>query len=161
MRRVKHGTVIAAGTLAGNDRATDRAAFTEGGSSGGGCGEGGPSFSGVIESARATSAGVLTLVGEMTYVTGQPGYCTYTVKKLEGTFAVPGSTAATVSGVGTRVGSRRTGCALHAKLEGVEAKLAPTEGGPAFEAVLGRRAAPRAAGAALPRDQPITESGSS
>lgn len=130
------GTITGAGTLAGNDRGTDRAAFTEGGSTGGGCGEAGPLFSGRVEAAHVTSAGVLTLLGEMTYITGHPGYCTYSLKKLEGTFAMPGSTAATVSGVGTRVGSRKTGCALHATLEGVEAKLGPTESGPAFEALL-------------------------
>jgi hypothetical protein len=50
---------------------------------------------------------------------------------------VPGSTVATVSGVGRRLGSSRTGCPMTEKLEGVEATLAPTEKGPAFEAVRG------------------------
>jgi hypothetical protein len=128
------GTIIAGGTLTDNGHAKDNAAFDEGGSSGGGCGEAGPSFSGTIEGARTSNAGTITLLGEITYITAIP-FCTYKLKKLVGTFSLPGSTEATVSGTGARIGSSKTGCAKHATVEGVEAKLGPTEGS-AFEVVL-------------------------
>lgn len=131
------GTIIAEGTVMTNDRAKDAASFTESIAHGGGCGEAGPNFEGTIESAKVTAQGDLKLLGTMTYITSLPKFCTYRITQLEGAFTVPGSTSATVSGVGTRVGSRATGCAKTEKLKGVEAKLGPTELSPGFEAVLG------------------------
>jgi hypothetical protein len=129
------GTITAAGTLTSNGKPNDKASFTASGSTGGGCGEGGRSFSGRITGARASRTGTLSLLGEITYITGLP-FCTYRMKKLEGPLTIPGETEATLSGSGTREGSAAAGCATHMTLEGVDAELGPTEGS-AFEAVLG------------------------
>lgn len=128
------GTIKASGTLTNNDRPKDTSAFIESQSTGGGCGEAGPSFSGRLDGARVDAEGTISLLGEMTYIPGL-SFCTYRVKKLEGTFSLPGLTEATVSGTGTRVGSSKTGCAKHTRLDGVEAKLGPTEDS-TFEAAL-------------------------
>ncbi len=133
------GTLLASGTVTSNGKPTDALAFTAGAGSGGGCGEGGPSLEGTITGAKLNHAGQLSLSGTMTYTTGLPMPCTYTLEKLHGTVAIPGPSTASVSGTGKRVGGPKTGCATKATLEGVEATLSPSESGPAFEVVLAKR----------------------
>lgn len=130
------GTILAGGTLSSNNEPKDTAAFTEGSSTGGGCGESGPSLEGKVLSASVTKKGVLMLLGEMVYITRLPKPCTYKVHKLEGTFAIPGSTAATVSGTGRRLGGSSIGCTMTVELEGVEGTFGSVQKGPAFEASL-------------------------
>ncbi len=131
------GTIPAGGTLVKNSNSKDRAGFTEGGTLGGEgrgiCGQGGPSFFGTIEAARLSSSGAMTLLGHVIFVTPTP--CRYEFRKLEGSFTVPGTTEATLSGTGKRDSSRPSRCGPHLFLEGIEVTLGPAEGS-AFQTVL-------------------------
>ena len=130
------GTSIAAGTLETNDRPADKVHFTEGGSNGGGCGEGGPTLTGVIETMQLKHTGSMAVRGEFTYTTTLPEECTYKLNKLSGTFTIPGLTQATVSGVAKHVPGNPAGCAAKQSVEGVEATLETAQGGPPFEVSL-------------------------
>lgn len=131
------GTLQSSGTLTVNDRHTDQAALAsvekEGG---GGCGEGGANAAGQISRMTLSAAGVMTVIGEVTYTTELPEHCVYELRKLNGTLAIPGPTESTVSGVGARTAGSAAGCARTLHVENGEAALENRSTGETFQAEL-------------------------
>jgi hypothetical protein len=130
------GTFESRGTLTVNSSRVDRARFssTEGG--GGGCGEGGPIISGSVSANKLTEAGRFVVVASLTYTTTVSGICEYTVKRLHGTFTIPGPTQASVSGMGKRTAGSSSSCPEKTRVAGAEAKLYGLETNELFEAEL-------------------------
>jgi len=107
--------------------------FTGTASSGGGCGEGGPIIEGSINSFEVNRGGKFFVRGPLTYTTTGTMTCTYTLTKLKGTFAVPGVTVATLSGVGKHTLGNPAGCPKRLHVSGAEATLSDVETGEPFE----------------------------
>ncbi len=129
------GSFKSTGTLAQNGRMADKAVFTTFENSPGGCGEGGPAATGQLEGVAVTSKGMMTLTGKIIYTTEIPQKCEYSLTKLRGTFAVPGTTSAQVSGTAKRLMSgSEHGCKGAIHLTGEEATLDDLESGTPFEA---------------------------
>jgi hypothetical protein len=131
------GTFTSTGTLASNEARVDRATFTVFEETIGGCGEGGPTISGLLESMQVTANGALSVKGMLRYKTSLPKTCEYVVTRLTGRISVPGMTMAALSGQGRRVrmGGGR-GC-RPLKVSGAEATLFDLETGEPFEAEIG------------------------
>ena len=118
------GSFTSTGTLTNNGAMVDKALFTTFENSPGGCGEGGPSAIGELKGISVSASGLMTLTGAITYRTQIPKTCEYSLTRLMGRFALPGSTSAKVSGTAKRIRSgSEHGCkgALH--LTGEEASL--------------------------------------
>jgi hypothetical protein len=131
------GTLKSSGTLTINERPTDRAALpTVEQQGGGGCGEGGPNASGQISRIVLTSAGHLTVVGELTYTTSLPNRCVYKLTRMTGRFKIPGSTQAAVSGMGLRGAGSDPGCTEKVRVGGGQATLDERSSGEPFEAEI-------------------------
>ena len=107
--------------------------FTGTEAAGGGCGEGGPLIEGSIESFAVTRGGKFFVRGPLTYTTTGTMTCSYALFKLKGAFAVPGTTVATLSGVGKHMLGNPTGCSKRLSISGAEAELADLETGEPFE----------------------------
>lgn len=131
------GSFKSTGTLSNNEKMSDKAVFTTFENSPGGCGEGGPAATGQLEQVAVTSNGMITLTGKITYTTELPKKCAYSLTKLKGRFAVPGTTSAQVSGTAKRVMSgSEHGCKGAIHLTGEEATLDDLESGTPFEAAM-------------------------
>jgi hypothetical protein len=117
------GTIRSSGTLTANSSRVDVAKFSSSEDFGGGCGEGGPEFSGTVRADRLTETGRYVVVGSMTYTTTVPERCDYSVKRLHGKFTIPGPTEASVSGTGKRTPTSKASCPETASVEYVHAKL--------------------------------------
>ncbi len=131
------GSFKSTGALTDNEKMADKAVFTTFENSPGGCGEGGPAATGQLEQVAVTSNGMITLRGEITYTTELPKKCEYSLTKLRGSFAVPGTTSAQVSGTAKRLMSgSEHGCKGAIHLTGEEATLGDLESGTPFEAVM-------------------------
>jgi hypothetical protein len=131
------GTLKSSGTLTINERPTDRAVLpTVEEQGGGGCGEGGPNAFGHISRILLTSAGHMTVVGELTYTTSLPNFCVYKLTRLTGRFKIPGSTQALVSGIGLRGEGSDPGCTEKMRVGGGQATLYDRSTGEPFEAEL-------------------------
>jgi hypothetical protein len=129
------GSFTSTGTLIDNNAMVDRAVFTTFENNPGGCGEGGPAATGQLESIQLSASGTITLTVAITYVTELPKKCEYTLARLTGKFALPGSTTATVSGTAKRVKSASEhGCKGSTHLTGEEAALDDLATGLPFEA---------------------------
>ena len=107
--------------------------FTGTESAGGGCGEGGPLIEGSIESFVVTRGGKFFVRGSLTYTTTGTMTCSYALFKLKGAFAVPGTTVATLSGVGKHMLGNPARCPKRLSISGAEAELSDLETGEPFE----------------------------
>src|SRR5256885_244998 len=87
--------LVFAGTLTVNNEPTDRAIFTEGGSSDT-CE--GVRVRGIVKAVKLTSKGHFVVVTHLSYEVLTSGACVYVISKLLGTFTIPGPTTAMVSG---------------------------------------------------------------
>ena len=103
------GSLQASGTLASNDMRKDTAHFTSTELTGGGCGEGGPIITGTLSAIQLAATGQLTVAANLSYDVTLDN-CAYVVKKLTGTFSVPGFTEAGVSGMGRLAGHNGHSC---------------------------------------------------
>ena len=83
------GTFTSTGILMNNEAMVDQASFSSFESSAGGCGEGGPTVSGQLESMSASGNGMLTAKGTFSYKTSVPKSCEYSLSKLKGKFPLP------------------------------------------------------------------------
>ena len=131
------GTFTSSGTLTNNEAIVDQAVFSSFETGLGGCGEGGPTVTGQLESMTASGNGMLTAKGMFSYKTSLPKSCEYSLSKLKGKFARPGTTSAEVAGTAKRVNSgSEHGCKGPLHLTGEEASLEDQETGQPFEAEI-------------------------
>jgi hypothetical protein len=123
------------GALATNSSSVDVAKFDSTSGGEGGCGEGGPVFSGSVTSDRLTEAGRFTVFAKLTMVTTLNG-CEYALRTLSGRFTIPGPTQATVAGKALRTPTSKSTCPERVSVSGVEAKLYDSATNELFEAEL-------------------------
>jgi hypothetical protein len=130
------GTIESSGTLTANSSRVDVARFSSNEGFGGGCGEGGPEFSGTVSADRLTETGHYVVVGNMLYTTTVPERCDYSVTRLHGTFTIPGPTEATVAGTGKRTPTSNASCPETTHVKYVHAELYDSNTNELFQAEL-------------------------
>jgi hypothetical protein len=117
------GTFESTGKLTVNGSSVDAARFGVTSGRGGGCGEGGPIVTGSVSADKLSETGRFTVVANLTYTETSPLTCSYAVKRLRGTFTVPGGAQASLSGTGRLKPGNGAGCPERVHVTGAAAQL--------------------------------------